>query len=93
MHARALNSDMLPDLPRVARAKIELLRRLEMSGSAEATLLADELLDARSLHELAARARDISLRLAESDGRKLAETFWEQAKGILVRWRDAQGRP
>jgi hypothetical protein len=78
----------------LAGAKIQLLQSLEASGSSEATLMADELLDARTLHELAARARDISLRLRESDGRKLAETFWSQAKEILTRWRDlaASGR-
>lgn len=78
----------------VAGAKIQLLRSLEASGSSEAALMADELLDARTLHELAARARDIALRLRESDGRKLAETFWCQAKEILTRWRDlaAAGR-
>jgi hypothetical protein len=90
----APNSGMLPDLPPVAGAKIQLLKRLEASGSSEAMLLADELLDARTLRELAERARDIAVRLQEVDGRRVAETFWEHAKGILVRWRDfsAAGR-
>jgi hypothetical protein len=72
----------------IARAKIELLRRLEASGSSEAVLLADELLDARTLKDLAERSRAITLRLREIDGDKVAEPFWTDAKQILVRWRD-----
>jgi hypothetical protein len=72
----------------VARAKIELLRRLEASGSFEATLLADDLLHARTLRELAERARVISFRLRESDGDSVADPFWIEAKQILIRWRD-----
>ena len=72
----------------VARAKIELLRRLEASGSFEASLLADDLLHARTLRELAERARAIALRLRESDGDSVAEPFWNEAKAILLHWRD-----
>jgi hypothetical protein len=84
----APNSGMLPDLPPVAGAKIQLLRRLESSGSFEASLLAEELLEARTLRELAERARTITLRLQEVDGRTVAEAFWVQAKDILIKWRD-----
>jgi hypothetical protein len=72
----------------VARAKIELLRRLEASGSFEASLLADELLGARTLRELAERSRAIALRLRESDGDSVADPFWNEAKAILLRSRD-----
>jgi hypothetical protein len=72
----------------LARAKIELLRRLESSGSFEATLLADELLQARTLRELAERARTIAHRLRDSDGESVAEPFWSEAKQILIRVRD-----
>jgi hypothetical protein len=72
----------------VARAKIELLRRLESSGSFDAVLLADDLLEARTLKDLAARSRTITLRLRESDGDKVAGPFWNDAKQILIRWRD-----
>jgi hypothetical protein len=82
------DSAMLPDLPPVAGAKIQLLKRLEASGSSEAMLLADELLDARTLRQLAERARDIAVRLQQADGQGVAEAFWEHAKSILVRWRD-----
>lgn len=76
------------ELPPVAGAKIELLRRLEASGSCEAALLADELLDARSLRELALRSREIAYRLRDADGSAIAESFWHEAKRILVAWRD-----
>ncbi|MEP7068109.1 MAG: hypothetical protein ABI789_02665 [Usitatibacter sp.] len=77
-----------PELPPVAGAKIELLKRLEASGSCEAALLADELLDARTLRELAVRAREIAYRLRDVDGNAIAEKFWAEAKKILVAWRD-----
>jgi hypothetical protein len=76
------------ELPPVAGAKIELLRRLEASGSSEAALLADELLDASTLRELALRARDIAYRLRDADGQATAESFWNEAKRILVASRD-----
>jgi hypothetical protein len=72
----------------VAGAKIELLKQLEASGSCEATLLADELLDARTLRELALRAREIAYRLRDADGNAIAEAFWNQAKRILLARRD-----
>jgi hypothetical protein len=81
-----------PEKPRelqpVAGAKIELLKQLEASGSCEAALLADELLDARTLRELAMRAREIAYRLRDVDGNAIAEAFWNQAKKILVARRD-----
>jgi hypothetical protein len=78
-----------PVMPQaVARAKIELLRRLEASGSFDAVLLADELLEARTLKDLAERSRAITLRLRETDGEQVAQPFWNDAKQILLRWRD-----
>jgi hypothetical protein len=76
------------ELQPVASAKIELLKQLEASGSCEAALLADELLDARTLRELAIRAREIAYRLRDADGNAIAEAFWGQAKKILLARRD-----
>jgi hypothetical protein len=76
------------ELQPVAGAKIELLKELEASGSCEAALLADELLEARTLRELAIRAREIAYRLRDADGNAIAETFWSQAKKILMARRD-----
>ena len=72
----------------VARAKIELLRRLEASGSFEAVLVADDLLHARTLKELAERAHTITQHLRACEGDDIADSFWGEAKQILMRWRD-----
>ena len=81
------------ELPPVAGAKIQLLKRLEASGSCEAALLADELLDARTLRELAMRAREIAYRLRDADSNAIAEKFWNDAKAILLACRDAAPSP
>ena len=78
----------------LSRAKIELLHRLQASGSFEASLLADDLLDCRTLRHLAERARQIAQQLRETEGEWVAEPFWTEAKEILLRWRggdDASG--
>lgn len=86
--ADAIVSEKPLELQPVAGAKIELLKQLEASGSCEAALLADDLLDARTLRELALRAREIAYRLRDVDGNAIAEAFWSQAKKILVARRD-----
>ena len=75
-------------LPPVAGAKIQLVKWINSSGSSEAMLCADELLEARTLRELAERARRIALRMQEVDGVRMADCFWNAAKDILVRCRD-----
>ena len=86
--APASDAYLPPELPPVAGAKIELLKRLEASGSCETSLLAEELLEARTLRELAMRARDIAYRLRDVDGNAIAEKFWNDSKKVLVAWRD-----
>jgi hypothetical protein len=83
------NVDAKAEMPTVAGARIQLLKRLEASGSCEATLLAEELLDARTLRELAMRSREIAYRLRDVDSNAIAERFWNEAKAILVACRDA----
>ena len=75
-------------LPPLPGAKIQLLEWLEKSGSCEAIFLADELLEARTLRELAERVHGIAMRLQEVDGHRIADPFWAGAKEILLRWRD-----
>jgi hypothetical protein len=77
------------DLSPVPRAKIELLEWLKSSGSWEAMLLSDELLEARTLRELGERAHAITVGLQQVNEWHTANEFWEAAKGILVRCRDA----
>ena len=75
-------------LPPVAGAKLDLLKCLEESGACEASLLAEELLEPRTLRELALRTHEISHRIREVDGHPLAKVFWRKAKAILLSWRD-----
>ena len=70
----------------LSRAKIELLRSLQASGSFEASLLSDDLLDCRTLRHLAERARLIAQQLRATEGDGIAEPFWTEAKEILLRW-------
>jgi hypothetical protein len=72
------------------RAKIQMLDWLKSSGSGEALLLSDELLDARTFRDLATRAHTIVLRLQEANEWRVAGAFWEAAKDIVVRWREAR---
>ncbi|HST01952.1 MAG TPA: hypothetical protein VLJ84_09840 [Usitatibacter sp.] len=83
MTTRTDRSSALPS------AKLQLLDWLEASGSWEAMLLSDELLDARTFRELAERAHGIVVRLQEVNEWKVAGAFWEAAKDIVSRWRDA----
>ena len=75
----------------VAAAKISLLKCVDATGSCEATLLAEELLDARTLRELAMRAREIAYRLREVDGERVSATFWRDAKAVLLECREQVG--
>lgn len=72
----------------VPRAKIQLLDWLKASGSWEAMLLSDELLEAHTLRELGERAHVIVRKLQDVNEWQVAGSFWEAAKDILVRWRD-----
>jgi hypothetical protein len=78
-----------PERFALPRAKIQLLEWLKASGSWEAELLSDELLDAHTFRELAERAHGIVLRLREMNEWRVAGAFWEAAKDIVVRCRDA----
>lgn len=86
--ARESSANVSGGLPPVAGAKIQLLRRLEATGSCEAVFLAEDLLQARTLKDLAQIAHEISAKLQEVDGPRCADAFWNEAKQILMRWRD-----
>jgi hypothetical protein len=86
--AGATPTDVPGEPAPVAGARIELLRRLQASGSSEASLLADELRDARTLRELALGSREIAYRLRDAHGNAIAESFWNEAKRILIASRD-----
>lgn len=83
-------TNALPPLP---GAKIQLLEWLKGCGSWEALLLSDDLLEARTLQELAERAHGIVLQLQDVNEGILAGSFWEAAKDIITRCRTLAGTP
>ena len=89
----AAGLDRPSDLPPLVAAKIQILLRLEGTGCDAAELLGADLLEAKSLLELAERARAAAMRVKESVGLAIGDQFWAQSKEILVAWRDfAPGR-
>jgi hypothetical protein len=76
------------DLSPLMAAKMQLLNRLEILAGDEADLLGAELLDARSLSDLASNAKLVSIGLEPLVGVEAAQGWWTDAKAILVAWRD-----
>ena len=80
------------DLPPIVAAKMQLLLRLESTQSDEIDLLGAELLDAKTLRDLAFTAKSVTNRLAMSVGTERSQKFWADAKEILTAWRDLSAR-
>ena len=80
------------DLPPIVAAKMQLLLRLETTQSDEIDLLGAELLDAKTLRDLAFTAKSVTNRLAMSVGTERSQKFWADAKEILTAWRDLSAR-
>lgn len=76
------------DLPPLVAAKMQLMLRLEGTNSDEIDLLGAELLDAKTLKDLAYTAKSITNRLSMSVGLERSQQFWQDAKKILTAWRD-----
>lgn len=81
------------DLPPLVAAKMQLLLRLESTKSDEVDLLGAELLDAKTLRDLAHTAKSVTNRLAMSVGVERSQLFWKDAKEILTAWRDISSKP
>ena len=81
------------DLPPLVAAKMQLLLRLESTKSDEIDLLGAELLEARTLRDLAFTAKSVTNRLAMSVGVERSQQFWKDAKEILTAWRDLSAKP
>ena len=81
------------DLPPLVAAKMQLLLRLESTKSDEIDLLGAELLEARTLRDLAFTAKSVTNRLAMSVGIERSQQFWKDAKEILTAWRDLSAKP
>ena len=80
------------DLPPLVAAKMQLLLRLEKTASDEIDLLGTELLEAKSLRELAFTSKAVTNRLAMSVGVERSQLFWKDAKKILTAWRDLSAK-
>lgn len=76
------------DLPPLVAAKMQLLLRLESQPSTDIDLLGAELLEAKTLRELAATAKSVANKLSMSVGIERSQLFWHDAKKILTAWRD-----
>ena len=73
-------------------AKSQLLLRLESTRSDEVDLLGAELLEAKTLRDLAHTAKSVTNRLAMSVGLERSQQFWKDAKEILTAWRDLSAK-
>ena len=82
------NKQKAQDLPPLVAAKMQLLLRLENLPTDEIDLLGAELLDAKTLRELASTAKSVSNKLSISVGLERSNAFWQDAKKILTAWRD-----
>lgn len=80
------------DIPPIVAAKMQLLLRLETTQSKEIDLLGAELLDAKTLRELAFTAKSVTNQLAMSVGTERSQKFWTDAKQILTAWRDLSAK-
>ncbi len=80
------------DIPPVVAAKMQLLLRLENTQSNDVDLLGAELLEAKTLKELAYTAKSVTNRLSMSVGTERSQQFWRDAKEILTAWRDMSAR-
>jgi hypothetical protein len=80
------------DLPPVVAAKMQLLLRLESIRSEDIDILGAELLEARTLRDLAVTAKSVAGRLRASAGPEESDRFWRQAKEILTAWRDISAK-
>ena len=80
------------DLPPLVAAKMQLLMRLETITCDEIDLLGSELLDAKTLRDLAFTAKGVTNQLAMSVGVERSQQFWKDAKEILRAWRDMSAK-
>lgn len=80
------------DLPPLVAAKMQLLMRLETIKCDDIDLLGSELLDAKTLRELAFTAKSITNQLAMSAGIERSQQFWKESKEILRAWRDLSAK-
>lgn len=76
------------DLHPLVAAKMQLMLRLESIPSPDVDRLGAEILEAKTLRDLAIVARTVTNELALSVGIERSQMFWEDAKTIIMAWRE-----
>jgi hypothetical protein len=84
----AKNKEKPQDLHPLVAAKMQLMLRLEGLPSPDIDSLGAELLEAKTLRDLAIVARIVTNKLALSMGVERSQAFWEDAKTIIMTWRE-----
>lgn len=84
----ARNKEKPQDLHPLVAAKMQLMLRLESIPSPDVDRLGAEILEAKTLRDLAIVARTVTNELALSVGIERSQMFWEDAKTIIMAWRE-----
>ena len=84
----AKNKEKPQDLHPLVAAKMQLMLRLEGLPTPDIDALGAELLEAKTLRDLAIVARIVTNKLAMSVGIERSQVFWEDAKTIIMAWRE-----
>jgi hypothetical protein len=84
----AKNKEKPQDLPPLVAAKMQLMVRLENIPSPDIDRLGAEILEAKTLRDLAIVARTVTNELALSVGIERSQLFWVEAKTIIMAWRE-----
>ncbi len=84
----AKNKEKPQDLHPLVAAKMQLMLRLENIPSPDIDRLGADILEAKTLRDLAIVARTVTNELALSVGIERSQAFWEDAKTIIMKWRE-----
>lgn len=76
------------DLHPLVAAKMQLMSLLESMPSPDIERLGADILEAKTLRDLAIVARTVTNALALSVGIERSQVFWEDAKTIIMAWRE-----
>lgn len=84
----AKNKEKPPDFHPLVAARMQLMLRLENIPSPNIDRLGAEIPEAKTLRDLAIVARTVTNELALSAGIERSQLFWEDAKTIIMAWRE-----
>lgn len=84
----AKNKEKPQDLHPLVAAKMQLMLRLESIPSPDIDRLGADILEAKTLRDLAIVASTVTNELALSVGIERSQAFWIDAKTIIMKWRE-----